>query len=98
MIKDRPVAQITLGFLLVLFIFYFSYVQEPLEEAPPSDLEQKLEGIKRKQKNKVSTYIKACKDGVVRGSMVGFVTGGPSSAVVSGIALGIINPVLKYFD
>lgn len=97
MLHDKPQLQLLLGVFLLVVLFYFTYLYEPIEDAP-SDIEQHLQWVKEKQKSSVSTYVKACKDGMIRGSMVGLVTGGPHSAIVSGIAMGFINPVLKYME
>lgn len=88
--------------ILVLMIFFVIIILffgvENMEEAPPTVLEYHLEKIKEKKRKNLKTYAISMRDGLLRGSLGGILTGNWEGMVGSAVSYGILNPVFKYFE
>ncbi len=88
--------------ILILMIFFVIVILvmkiENMEEEPPSLLEHHLEKIKEKKRKNLKTYAISMRDGILRGSLGGMLTGNWEGMLGSAVSYGLLNPLFKYFE
>ena len=88
--------------LLVIMIFFVLFcgtmMFESMEAGPTSKIEQHIDEIKKKKKERVSTYATSMRDGMLRGFLGGLLTGNYEGMVSGALSYGLINPVFKYLE
>lgn len=107
-LKDLYTGTFVVMFLVVIFIFvhYFKKEEEYIEDLnhdgkiETSEIIQhiKKELDKSGQPPKFWMIVKSCLTGLLRGFLMGMLLSGMEGAVVTGISLGIINPIMLSID
>jgi len=107
-LKDLYTGTFIVMFLLVIYIFIHYYKKEEEEivdlnhdgQIGTSEIVHhiKKELDKSNHPPKFWMIVKSCLTGLLRGFLMGMLLNGVEGAVVTGISLGIINPIMLSID
>jgi hypothetical protein len=91
---------ITLYIIIILYIMYFYIIKttEVVHATLHPDHIHLKESVNAiiDERNKDRNYLKSMCGGILRGTVVGYLTGGPHNAIISGSIFGVISPIMTH--